>query len=95
MINQMLLGAIAMACLMVGLVMLRNWRTTRDRFFLFFALSFALSGLARVCLGMLPRASEHEPLIYLLRLASMILVVYAIVDKNMRSKSDDPGQSAR
>jgi len=40
--NQLLLGAIAMACLTISLFFLRFWQKSRDRFFLFFAASFGL-----------------------------------------------------
>jgi len=91
MLNPMLLGAIVMVCLTISLYMLRSWRSTRDRFFLFFAASFAISAAARLFLGLLPHASEHEPLIYLLRLGSMLVVVFAILDKNFRSKAKANG----
>lgn len=87
--NQLLLGAIAMACLTVGTVMLRSWRATGDRFFLLFGISFFIESIARVALAMMARGTEHEPFVYLLRLASMLVVIYAIVGKNFRIGSRD------
>ena len=84
--NQLLLGAIAMANLIIGLFFLRFWRKTRDRFFLFFAVAFTLEGLNRAMLGLRPVSNENEPIIYLIRLVSFVLILVAIVDKNRISK---------
>ena len=43
-----LLGGIAAGCFVVGLGFLRYWRSTRDRFFLFFMLSFWIEAANRV-----------------------------------------------
>ena len=83
--NQVLLGAIAMASLTVGLFFLRFWRKTGDRFFLFFAASFFVEGVNRAVLGLASVPGELEPLIYLIRLFSFVLILAAIVDKNRSS----------
>lgn len=80
--NQLLLGAIATASLIIGLFFLRFWRDTRDRFFLLFASAFVLEGVNRALLGLHESASEYEPLIYLIRLLSFLLILAAIWDKN-------------
>ena len=85
--NQLLLGAIAMASLTVGLFFLRFWKKTRDRFFLFFAVSFVLEGLNRTLLGLNYNSNENEPVYYLVRLVSFVLILIAIVDKNRLNKS--------
>jgi uncharacterized membrane protein HdeD (DUF308 family) len=87
--NQLLLGAIAMASLTIGLFFLRFWKNTRDRFFLFFAVAFTLEGINRVILGLNQGSSEFEPIIYSVRLVSFIIILIAIVDKNMAGKSND------
>lgn len=84
-INLMLLGAIAMACFIAGVFFLRFWRTTHDRFFLCFAVSFCLEGICRLMLGLTTYRGEDEPLIYLLRLAAYVMILYAIVDKNLNT----------
>jgi hypothetical protein len=83
--NQLLLGAIAMACLTISLFFLRFWRKTRDRFFLFFAASFCVEGLNRAVLGLASIPSEAEPFFYIIRLLSFLLILIAIVDKNRAS----------
>ena len=85
--NQLLLGAIAMSNLIIGLFFLRFWKKTRDRFFLFFAVAFGLEGLNRALLGLIQSSNENEPVFYLVRLLSFVLIVIAIVDKNKANKS--------
>lgn len=82
--NQMLSGAVAVASFAVALFFLRFWRNTRDRFFIYFALSFLLEGANRVALGLLTEASEHSPLFYTVRVAAYGLIVAAIWQKNRR-----------
>ena len=81
--NQFLSGAIAMGSLLIALFFLRFWRTTRDRFFLYFALSFALEAGHRWLSEMLPGSSETSPLHYLIRLLAYLLIFWAIVEKNL------------
>jgi hypothetical protein len=87
--NQILLGAIAMANLTIGLFFLRFWKKTRDRFFLFFAVAFSLEGLNRVLLGLFNETTENEPFFYLVRLLSFVLILIAIIDKNRINNSQD------
>jgi hypothetical protein len=82
--NAVLSGAVGAGSLVAALVFLRYWRDTRDRFFLFFASSFALESLSRFLLGAAERGGEDTPLFYLIRLAAYALILVAIVDKNRR-----------
>lgn len=82
-IDLMLLGAIAMASFTVSLFFLRSWKTTRDRFFFFFALSFGLEGVTRILLGLTDAGDERQPFIYLLRLCAFLIIIFAILDKNL------------
>ena len=86
MINQLLLGAITTLAMAIALIWLRFWRTTHDRFFLFFAAAFALMAIVRLFLAVVPRLNEREPLIYGLNLLAMLLIIYAIIDKNRKAK---------
>lgn len=81
---QMLSGALAVALLLAALFFLRFWRNTRDRFFLYFALSFAIEGLNRLAIGALTQASEDHPLFYGVRILAYGLIVAAIWQKNRR-----------
>lgn len=84
-----LLGAIAMACLIISLIFIRFWTKTRDRFFLFFAISFAIAGVGRLMLGLLPHTDDQTPLIYLTQLFAFIVIIYAIADKNRAKRHDE------
>lgn len=80
--NLMLTGAIGMASFTASLFFLRFWKTTRDRFFLFFAVSLSLEAIVRILLGIATVQSEERPLVYVLRLLAFLLILAAIVDKN-------------
>jgi hypothetical protein len=84
--DLVLLGAIAMASLVAGLFFLRFWKDTRDRFFLFFSVSFFVEGLNRFALAMTSDPNEARPFFYFVRFLSFLLILIAIVDKNMSSK---------
>ena len=79
---DLMLGAIVMGDLIAGLFFLRYWTVTGDRFFLFFAASFAAGAVSRVILDENVPPFGIEPLGYLIRLASYLMIVLAIVDKN-------------
>jgi hypothetical protein len=88
MINAMLAGAIAMASIIISLFFLRFWSSTRDRFFLYFSLSFLLEAINRIFLGITALANEDTPTYYIIRLIAYLLIIIAIVDKNrQQSKS--------
>ncbi len=85
---HLMLGAIAMASFIVALFFLRFWRSTGDRFFLFFALSFLIDALNRIFLAPISQASDDMPAYYLIRLLGYGLIVFAIFDKNRPSNRD-------
>lgn len=80
--EQMLTGAIAAGWLVAGLFFFRFWRQTRDRFFLWFALSFWLEAGNRIALGLTSGASEDNPAVYGLRVVAYGLILLAIWQKN-------------
>ncbi len=79
---ELLAGAVAMGSLIIALFFLRFWRNTRDRFFLYFALSFLIEGVHRIYAVMDLSASEDSPHHYLVRLLAYLLILWAIVEKN-------------
>lgn len=81
-LKEFLLGALVMSEVVLALFFLHYWRVTRDRFFLFFTWSFVLGTGSRLVLAVHLGNDEFEPLIYLLRLLSYVIIVVAIVDKN-------------
>ncbi len=84
--DQLLTGATAMGFALAALIFLRYWRSTLDRFFLLFALSFGIEAVNRVFLGLAKAAHEERPSIYLVRLLAYLLILVAIVDKNLPRK---------
>ncbi|HWO43670.1 MAG TPA: DUF5985 family protein [Candidatus Eisenbacteria bacterium] len=86
--DLVLLGAIAMASLVAGLFFLRFWKDTGDRFFLYFSISFFVEGLNRFALALTSDPNEGRPLFYFIRFLSFLLILVAIIHKNL-------GKSAR
>jgi hypothetical protein len=81
-VNALLSGAIVMAALVAALFFLRFWRQTRDRFFLCFAVAFVLEALHRLLWALAPLPDADAPEYYLIRLASYLLILLAIINKN-------------
>jgi len=81
-------GASAAASWTVGLLFLRFWRDTRDRFFALFALAFWALTLNYVGLAVTDPPHEARTLFYLVRLVAFVLIIAAIVDKNRSTRRD-------
>ncbi|MDI1275279.1 DUF5985 family protein [Polaromonas sp.] len=82
MVQDMLAGAIALGSLAVGLFFFRYWYTSRDRFFLYFALSFWIEGFSRIHMGLNSDIPEDVPVYYMIRILSYGLILLAIWEKN-------------
>lgn len=84
-VDAIFAGAIAMASLTIALFFLRFWKTTHDRFFLFFALSFVLEAVSRLLYLTHPQQAD-DPVIYGIRLVAYVLILIAVVDKNRQTR---------
>jgi hypothetical protein len=84
--QDMLTGAIALASMAIGVFFIRFWRSTRDRFFLYFALSFWIEALNRIRIGIADPAHEDTAGYYLIRLLAYGLILTAVWEKNRRRK---------
>ena len=84
--NELLAGGIATASLIAGLFFFRFWRTTRDRFFLWFALSFLIEGVNRFSLYAFAGLNDASPIYYVIRLVAYGLILWAILEKNMKPR---------
>lgn len=84
---DVLLGAITLGSALIALFFLRFWRSSRDRFFLFFALSFALEAVNRLHLVVWGADAEAGPTFYGVRLICYLLILGAILDKNWPHRS--------
>ena len=81
--DAFLSGAVSMACCVIALFFLRFWHSTRDSFFVFFALSFTLEGAARGASAVL-RLPDDNPVFYAVRVIAYGLIIVAIWRKNRR-----------
>ena len=85
--EMFLLGAVALGCAVVALFFLRFWRSTRDRFFLYFGLSFLIEAINRTVFAIGGVYDEEAGLYYLIRLGSYLLILWAIFAKNFPRRS--------
>lgn len=82
--EHFMMGAIAMASVIVAVFFLRFWHDTGDRLFVIFAVAFVLLGVTRLGLALSPEHSEGETSWYWVRFAAFLLILAAIIDKNRR-----------
>jgi hypothetical protein len=84
--DQILTGVYVMGYTVAGLFFLRFWYVTRDRLFLLFAIAFWVLGLQRLMLGLTTQTDEDVLYLYGIRLAGFILIIWAIIDKNLQAR---------
>lgn len=77
-------GMIAMGFVVCTVFFLRFWRRTRDSLFLVFAIAFFLLALNQALTTLLGLPLEERSWLYLLRLAAFLIIIAAIVRKNIR-----------
>jgi uncharacterized membrane protein YoaK (UPF0700 family) len=87
-LNPVMLGAAATASLVAALFFLRFWRQSRDSLFVWFSVAFAMDALTRLALSLGHISDEHQPFFYLARLATFIVIIFAIAQKNWPRKLD-------
>ena len=87
MLMPFLNGAIMLSYLACALFFLRFWTQSRERLFGFFALAFTLLGINSGGLSVLAADDERRYYLYLVRLVSFLLILYAIWDKNRAGRS--------
>ena len=87
-----LAGAVTLGYFVGAGFFLRFWRRTRDRLFLAFAAAFVLLAVNQGLAAFLGASDERTPYTYVLRVLGFVLILYAIVDKNV-STSRKPRQS--
>ena len=82
MFEGFLLGVVVTASLVASAFFLKFWRQTHDKLFLLFSAAFAIEGVNRLAFLFLDHPNEGNPLIYMVRLFSYLLILAAIVNKN-------------
>ena len=71
----------------IGLILLRLWRETADRFFALFGVAFWVLSLNWLALAVAEPPNEGRHYFYITRLVAFVLIIVAIVDKNRTSGS--------
>lgn len=83
---EFLSGAVTMGFLVAAGFFARFWRDTGDRLFVAFAVAFALLALNQALAQWLGAADERVAYTYLLRVLGFVLILAAIIDKNLHRK---------
>ena len=78
-----LAGAVTLGFFVAAGFFLRFWRRTRDRLFLAFAAAFVLLAVNQALAAFLGAGDELTPYTYLLRVLGFMLILCAIIDKNV------------
>ena len=90
-LNIFLGGAIAAGYAVAGLFFLKFYVRTRDRLFAMFCAALLMLGSTRVWMMMLDDPNESHWM-YLLRLFAYLLILGAIIDKNLPRRSSKPAE---
>jgi hypothetical protein len=85
---DVLSGMICMGFALAALFFLRFWQRTRDGLFLTFAAAFALLAVHQGLIAGLRIPNEDRSWVYLLRLLAFVLILVAIVRKNLTKPHD-------
>jgi hypothetical protein len=83
-LNTLLVGGIAASFLVAGLFFFKFWKQTGDKLFLFFACAFWLMFCSRLLLTF--GSDEIKTYIYLVRMCAFLLILWAIIQKNLPQK---------
>lgn len=83
-------GMTTMGFAVAGVFFLRFWRRTRDGLFLAFAVAFWLLAANQALVGLLAVPREDRVWIYLLRLAAFLLIICAVLAKNLQPDRASP-----
>ena len=81
-----LAGAVTLGYLVASMFFLRFWRRTADRLFLAFAVAFALLALNQIFATFIGAGDENVVYAYDLRVLGFMLILAAIVDKNLSTR---------
>ncbi len=79
-------GAVTLAYVIASTYFVHFWRRTADRLFLAFALAFGLLALNQVAVFTMGTEDERYNYAYILRVLGFILILAAIVDKNLSAR---------
>jgi hypothetical protein len=80
---EFLSGAVTLAYVVASMYFIHFWKRTADRLFLAFGLAFALLALNQVGVFLMGVDDERYNYMYILRVLGFVLILLAIVDKNL------------
>ena len=80
---ETLSGALLLSYLVAGAHFFRFWRRINDRLFLHFAIAFWLLALNQLATSIPVVTNETGGYEYLLRVLGFLLIIVAIIDKNL------------
>jgi hypothetical protein len=83
---EFLSGAVTLAYVVAATYFMHFWQRTSDRLFLAFAIAFALLALNQLTVFVLGVEDERYNYAYILRVLGFVLILFAIVDKNILSR---------
>ena len=81
---EFLSGAVTAGYLVAAGFFWRFFRRTHDRLFAAFMVAFVLFALNQALVGLFHVATEPESLVYVLRILGFVVILGAILDKNVR-----------
>jgi hypothetical protein len=84
-----LAGAVTLGYSAAAVFFLRFWRRTEDRLFFAFSAAFLLLALNQVLAAFLEAGDERTPYVYSLRVLGFLLILWAIIDKNLSGRRKD------
>jgi hypothetical protein len=86
-LHAFLSGALTVTCLLVGLFFVRYYRSSRDRLFVFLAITFVILAVNWATLAFIAQ-EEASAEFYVPRLIAFVVLIAGIVDKNRRATRD-------
>ncbi|MGQ0546467.1 MAG: DUF5985 family protein [Betaproteobacteria bacterium] len=80
---EFLSGAVTLGYVVAAAFFLQFWRKTGERLFLAFAAAFVLFAINQGLAPVFQVVNEPTSLIYVLRIVGFVIIIAAIVDKNV------------
>ena len=81
--------------LVIALVFLKLGRSTHDRLYYAFSISFVLLAMSTALVGLRAAAGDASGLVMLPRLVAFLLIIASIIDKNRRARGPGDAVEAR
>ena len=83
---EFLSGAVTLAYVVGSMYFVKFWKRTADRLFLAFAIAFSLLALNQLAVFVMGVQDERYNYAYILRVLGFVLILVAIVDKNLNAR---------